>query len=32
MAIDLASNKLSEGEITKILKDSGALEVNVKEA
>jgi Protein of unknown function (DUF3341) len=32
MAIDLAKNKLSEVEISKILKGSGALEVNVKEA
>ncbi|PLK45819.1 DUF3341 domain-containing protein [Emticicia sp. TH156] len=32
MAIDLAKNKLSEGEITDILKKSGAAEVNVKEA
>jgi hypothetical protein len=31
MAIDLSKNKLSEIEITDILKDSGASEVNVKE-
>lgn len=31
MAIDLSKNKLSEGEITGILKESGASEVNVKE-
>lgn len=30
MAIDLASNKLSKDEITRILKDSGASEVNEK--
>jgi hypothetical protein len=32
MAIDLAKNKLSETDISKILKSSGALEVNIKEA
>ena len=31
MAIDLAKNKLSEAEIEKILKESGAEEVNVKQ-
>jgi len=31
MAIDLASNKLSEDEITRILKENGASEVNHKE-
>ncbi len=30
MAIDLSKNKLSESEITQVLKDSGAEEVNVK--
>jgi hypothetical protein len=31
MAIDLGANKLSEGQITQILKDSGAEEVNIKQ-
>jgi hypothetical protein len=31
LAIDLAKNKLSENEISKMLKESGASEVNVKE-
>jgi len=31
VAIDLAKNKLSENEISKMLKESGASEVNVKE-
>lgn len=31
MAVDLAKNKLSESEITTILKESGATEVNIKE-
>jgi hypothetical protein len=31
MAIDMRNNKLSEGEITSILKNSGAIEVNTKE-
>ncbi len=31
MAIDLGMNKLSEGEITQVLRDSGAEEVNIKQ-
>lgn len=31
LAIDLAKNKMTEGDISKILKESGASEVNVKE-
>jgi hypothetical protein len=32
MAVDLSKNSMSESEITSVLKNSGAVEVNVKEA